>query len=182
MRRLPVAALSAPVAFLVATGCGTTQSPTSAPSASASSPSATPSLAAVDYGRQYLADVTPMNSADDAFGKVRTNRQNLRAYGRLSRIEQSTAAKMLRQAWPAKAEADIQALAEALSVESGDDADVAQDFKIDPTAHSFADGKVEYTTTASSMGNDLSRDSTDSNKSIALAQKCRADLGLPPIS
>jgi hypothetical protein len=107
MRRLAIAALSAPVAILVATGCGTTHAPTSAPSASASSPSASPSPAAVDYGTQYLADVTPLNNADDAIGKARTNKQNIRAYRRLSRIEQSTAAKMLRQAWPAKAEARV---------------------------------------------------------------------------
>ena len=181
MRRLAVAALSAPVAILVATGCGTTHAPTSAPSASASSKSASPSPAAVDYGKQYLADVTPLNKADDALGKARTNKQNIRGYTRLSRIEQSTAAKMLRQAWPAKAEADIQAFAEQLSVESGDDADVAEDFKIDPTAHSSANGEIYYTVTASSMANDVSRETTDANKGIALAQKCRADLGLPPI-
>jgi hypothetical protein len=37
-----------------------------------------------------------------------------------------------RQAWPASTEADIQTYAEALSVESGDDADMAGDFEIVP--------------------------------------------------
>lgn len=165
-------------------GCGTTQAPKSAKSAlspSASRPSPSPTPSAVDYGRQYLADVTPLNNADDAVGKARTNKQNLLAYEQLSSIEQSTAAKMLRQAWPASTEADIQAFAEALSVEAGDDADVASDFKIDPTAHNTGD-KIYYTLNASSMSNDINRDDSDSNKDIALAQKCRADLGLPPVS
>ena len=61
-----------------------------------------PSPSAIDYGQQYLADVTPMNNADNAFGRVRTNKQNIRAYTRLSNIEQSTAAKMLRQTWPSQ--------------------------------------------------------------------------------
>jgi hypothetical protein len=162
-------------------GCATTRAPVSAPSASASRPSPSPSRSAVDYSKQYLADVTSLNNADDAASKALTNKQNIMAYTQLSGIEQSTAAKMLRQAWPVSAEADIQAFAEALSVESGDDADVAGDFKIDPTAHSTGD-KITYTLSASSMSNDTSRDDTDSNKSIALAQKCRADLGLPPVS
>jgi hypothetical protein len=181
VRRLAIVALTAPAAILVVAACGTTHAPTSAPSASASRPSASPSPSAVNYGKQYLADVTPLNNADDAVGKARTNKQNIRAYTRLSRIEMSTAAKMLRQVWPTSAEADVQAFAEALSVESGDDTDVAGDFKIDPSAHSIGDN-ITYTAGASSMSDDLNRDNTDSNKSTALAQKCRADLGLPPVS
>ena len=67
-------------------------------------------------------------------------------------------------------------------MESGDDSEVAADFRIDPTAHSTkGDAKISYNPSASSMADDLSRDNAESNKSTALAQKCRADLGLPPI-
>lgn len=83
---------------------------------------------------------------------------------------------MLRQAWPASTEADIRTYAEALSVESGDNADMAGDFEIDPTAHSTAD-VITYNEDASSLSNDSSRDETDFNKSQALARKCLADLG-----
>ncbi len=181
MRRLALAALSTPVAILVTAGCGTTHPLAAAPKAFASSPSASPSPSFVDYGAQYLADVTPGNNAYDGLGKVRTNGQNIRAYRRLGRADQSAAAKMLRQVWPAKAEADIQAFAEALQVESGDEFDVAGDFKIDPSAHSTRNS-IAFSSTASGMGNDVNRDQADYNKTIALAQKCRADLGLPPIS
>jgi hypothetical protein len=99
-----------------------------------------------------------------------------RAYTQLSAVEQSAAAKILRQAWPASTEADIQTYAGALSVESGDDADMAGDFEIDPTAHSTADA-ITYNEDASSLSNDSSRDETDFNKSQALAQKCLVDLG-----
>ena len=58
---------------------------------------------------------------------------------------------------------------------------MAGDFKIDPTAHSGTGGKISYTIGASGMADDLNRDLADANKAIALAQKCRADLGLPPI-
>jgi hypothetical protein len=170
------------VAAVALTGCGSSGSPSAA---SARTPSASitpsPSPSAIDYGQQYLADVAPSNRALDAFGRVRTNGQNIRADTRLSNIEQTTAAKMLRQTWPANAKADIDALAEAFSVESGDDAGLAEDFKIDPTAHRFADGKVTFNLNASSMADDLDRDNADSNKTTALAQKCRADLGLPPV-
>jgi recombination DNA repair RAD52 pathway protein len=137
-------------------------------------------LLAAEYKQQYLADVTPMNNADDAFGKG-NNRQNIRWYTRLASTEQSAAATMLRQQWPASAKADIAALATSLSEESGADYAVAGDFKIDPTAYSTRD-KIYYTVSASSMGDDLQRESTDSDASTALAQKCRADLGLPPIT
>jgi len=183
LRKVPVA-VAGSIAFVLAValaGCGAAHAPTSAPSASATRPSPSQSPPAVDYGKQYLADVTPLNTVGDAVNKARSNKQNILAYTQLSDIEQSTAAKMLRQAWPASAEADIQALAEGLSVESGDDADVAGDFQIDPTAHTVGD-KVSYTTSASSMSNDLNREQTDYNKGVALAQKCRADLRLPPLS
>jgi hypothetical protein len=171
----------ASVLTVALTGCGATHAPISGLGASASRPSPNPNPSAVDYGKQYLADVTPVNNAGDAVSKARTNKQNIVAYAQLSRIEQSTAAKMLRQAWPASAEADIQAFAEALSVESGDNADVADDFKIDPTAHNTG-GEIYYAPNGSSMSNDASRDDSDSNKGTALAQKCRADLGLPPVN
>jgi hypothetical protein len=64
-------------------------------------------LLAAESRQQYLADVTPMNNADDADSRARTNKQNIRAYTRLARIEQSTGATMLRQVWPASAKADI---------------------------------------------------------------------------
>jgi hypothetical protein len=87
-----------------------------------------------------------------------------------------------RQTWPANAKADIDAFALELSVESGDDSQVAGDFRIDPSAHSSKGYvRISYNPAASSMATDLSRDNADSNKTTALAQKCRADLGLPPI-
>lgn len=61
-------------------------------------------------------------------------------------------------------------------MESGDNADMAGDFEIDPTAHSTADA-ITYNEDASSLSNDSSRDETDFNKSQALARKCLADLG-----
>jgi hypothetical protein len=172
-------ALLAAAVLASAPACG--DSPAPAP-ASTPKASASPSPPAVDYGQQYLADVAPMNDADGALGGVMTNKQSIQVYSRLSGTEQSAAATMLRQVWPASAKADIQALAESLSVESGDDAAVAEDFRIDPSAHIYSKrGDVHYTLNASGMATDISRDVADSNASTALAQKCRADLGLPPL-
>jgi len=137
-------------------------------------------LLVAEYKQQYLADVGPLNNAGDVFGKG-TNRQNIRWYTRLARIEQSTAATMLRQQWPANAKADITAFATALSVESGADYAVAGDFRLDSSAYTTRK-EVSYSATDESMGPDMQRDITDSDESTALAQKCRADLGLPPIS
>lgn len=138
-------------------------------------------MLAAEYKQQYLADVKPLNDADDVVGRARTNKQNLQAYTRLARIEQSTAAKMLRQVWPASAKADITSFATDLSEESDADYAVAGDFKFDSYAHSTRK-EVYWSGNDDSMGPDLQRDTTDSDASRALAQKCRADLGLPPIT
>lgn len=138
-------------------------------------------LLAYNYRQQYLADVTLMNNAWDPVYSARTNKQNRRAYNRLAAVNQSTAAKMLRQQWPASAKADIIAFATSLSVESGADYSVAGDFKFDSYAHSTRK-EVYWSANDASMGPDLQRDNTDSDASTAQAQKCRADLGLPPIT
>lgn len=138
-------------------------------------------LLAAKYKQQYLTDVTPMNNADDVVSRARTNQQNRRALNRLAAIQQSTAAKMLRQQWPASAKADITAFATALSVESGANYAVASDFKFDTYAHCTSK-ECFWSGNDESMGPDLQRDTTDTNQGTALAQKCRADLGLPPIT
>ena len=87
----------------------------------------------------------------------------------------------LRQQWPASAKADIIAFATSLSVESGADYAVAGDFKFDTFAHCTRK-ECYWSGNDASMGPDLQRDNTDSDESTAQAQKCRADLGLPPIN
>jgi hypothetical protein len=138
-------------------------------------------LLAAESRQQYLADVAPLNNAVETLRKKLTNKGAIRAYNRLADIEQSTSAKMLRQQWPANARGDIRAYATALSVEAGADAVVATDFKYDPSAHSVRD-EVYWTNYDGSIGPDLQRDVTDANAATAQAQKCRADLGLPPIT
>ena len=137
-------------------------------------------LLAASYRQQYLADVTPENNAWDSVYSARTNKQNRRAYSRLAAVDQSTAAKMLRQQWPASAKADIIAFATSLSVESGAEYAVAGDFKFDTYAHSTRK-EVYWSGNDASMEPDQQRENTDSDASTAQAQKCRADLGLPPV-
>jgi hypothetical protein len=138
-------------------------------------------LLAAKYRQQYLADVALVKNAAEPLRRNLPNKRAIRVYKRLAYVEQNVAGVMLRQQWPASARGDIRAFATALSVDAGADEVVATDFRYDPAAYSVHD-EVYWGAGDVSMSPDLQRDVTDVNASTALDQRCRADLGLPPLS